>query len=57
LKLKSKGAGGEALWAYCYRLGGRDSKRVQRGGFQSAQDAREALERELEVLRTGSTRR
>jgi integrase len=51
LKLKSKGASGEALWAYRYRLGGRDSKRVQRGGFQSAQDAREALERELEVLR------
>jgi hypothetical protein len=51
LRLKSKGASGETLWAYRYRIGGRDSKRVQRGGFQSAQDAREALERELEVLR------
>jgi hypothetical protein len=30
LKLKSKGDSGEALWAYRYRLGGRDSKRVQR---------------------------
>src|SRR5712692_9346369 len=31
--------------------GGRDSKRVQRGGFASEQDARDALERELERLR------
>jgi hypothetical protein len=30
LKLKSKRANGEALWAYRYRLAGRDSKRVQR---------------------------
>jgi hypothetical protein len=51
LKLKSKGANGEALWAYRYRLAGRDSKRVQRGGFRTERDAREALERELEVLR------
>ena len=33
LKLKSKGANGEALWAYRYRLAGRDSKRVQRVAF------------------------
>ena len=38
-------------WAYRYRTGGRDSKRVQRGGFASEQDARDALERELERLR------
>src|ERR671931_127138 len=42
---------GERLWAYRYRTGGRDSKRVQRGGFASEQDARDALERELERLR------
>ncbi len=43
--------GGEPLWAYRFRAGGRGSKRVQRGGFASEQDAREALERELERLR------
>src|SRR5438445_8671162 len=43
--------GGERLWADRYRPGGRDSKRVQRGGFASEQDARDALERELERLR------
>ena len=45
------GPDGEQLWAYRYRTGGRDSKRVQRGGFASEQDARDALERELERLR------
>jgi hypothetical protein len=50
LRLKSKGSNGEVLWAYRYRIGGRDSKRVQRGGFRTERDAREALERELEVL-------
>src|SRR3989454_7853502 len=42
---------GEPLWAYRFRAGGRGSKRVQRGGFASEQDARDALERELERLR------
>ena len=42
---------GEPQWAYRYRLGGRGSKRVQRGGFGSEQDAAEALARELERLR------
>jgi len=32
-------------------VGGRDSQRVQRGGFASERDAAEALERELERLR------
>src|SRR3954454_5663494 len=45
------GRGGEPLWAFRYRVGGRDSKRVQRGGFASERDAAEALERELERLR------
>jgi hypothetical protein len=40
----------EPLWAYRYRVGGRGSKRVQRGGFASERDAAEALERELERL-------
>src|SRR6266511_5974849 len=50
-RLKRTGRDGEALWAYRYRLGGRRSKRVQRGGFESERDAAEALERELERLR------
>jgi|SRR5438876_8685769 len=45
------GRGGERLWAYRYRTGGRGSRRVQRGGFASEQDARDALERELERVR------
>src|SRR5919201_2721391 len=45
------GHDGERLWAYRYRAGGRGSKRVQRGGFASEADARDALERELERLR------
>ena len=41
----------ERLWAYRFRVGGRGSKRIQRGGFASERDAREALERELERVR------
>jgi integrase len=51
LELARRGPDGARLWAYRYRTGGRDSKRVQRGGFASEQDALEALERELERLR------
>jgi hypothetical protein len=51
IELTRREPGGERLWAYRYRTGGRDSKRVQRGGFISEQDARDALERELERLR------
>lgn len=40
-----------ACWAYRYRVGGRGSRRVQRGGFASEQAAAEALERVLEQLR------
>ena len=39
------------LWAYRYRVGGRGSRRVQRGGFASEEDAAAALERELERVR------
>src|SRR5579862_8065857 len=49
--LTRRGPCGERLWAYRYRTGGRDSRRVQRGGFASEQDARDALGRELERLR------
>ena len=51
IRLKRTVRDGEPLWAYRYRMGGRDSKRVQRGGFASERDAAEALERELEPLR------
>src|SRR5947207_7258390 len=52
-ELTRRGPDGQPLWAYRYRTGGRDAKRVQRGGFASEQDARDALERELERLRRG----
>jgi integrase len=50
-RLKRTGGDGVPLWAFRYRVGGRGSKRVQRGGFASERDAAEALERELERLR------
>jgi hypothetical protein len=51
IQLKRRSRDGQALWAFRYRVGGRGSKRVQRGGFLSERDAAEALERELEGLR------
>ncbi|MDQ3381691.1 MAG: site-specific integrase [Actinomycetota bacterium] len=57
--MKSNGPTGTPLWGFRYRIGGRGSRRVQRGGFISEQDATEALDRSLERLRrangTGST--
>jgi integrase len=50
-ELRRRGTTGDRLWAYRYRTGGRDSKRAQHGGFAPEQDARDALERELERLR------
>ena len=50
-RLRRTGRDGEPLWAFRYRVGGRDAKRVQRGGFASERDAAEALERELERVR------
>ena len=46
-------SGGEdrAIWAYRLRIGGRGSRRVQRGGFPSEQAATDALDRALERLR------
>src|SRR6266508_4068837 len=40
-----------SVWAYRYRVGGRGSRRVQRGGFASERDASEALDRALERVR------
>jgi hypothetical protein len=34
-KLKTKGAAGQPLWAYRYRLEGRDSERPQAGATQA----------------------
>ena len=48
--LAARGGDG-TRWAYRYRVGGRGSRRVQRGGFDSEQAAAEALERALEQLR------
>jgi hypothetical protein len=45
--LKTTGPGGQRAWAYRYRLDGRGSRRIQRGGFASADDARDALQRAL----------
>src|SRR5205807_350568 len=42
---KLRGGDGRDVWAFRYRLGGRGSRRVQRGGFASERDASEALER------------
>jgi hypothetical protein len=50
-KLTSVARDGGTLWAYRYRTAGRNSKRIQRGGFVSEQDARAALDRALEKLR------
>jgi hypothetical protein len=43
-ELKRRDREGESLWAYRYRVAGRDSKRVQQGGFTSEYDAAVALE-------------
>jgi len=42
-QLTGRDVSGQPLWAYRYRLGGRDAKRMQRGGFLSEAAAREAL--------------
>ena len=40
-ELKTTGPGGQRVWAYRYRLDGRCSRRIQRGGYASADDARD----------------
>jgi hypothetical protein len=54
LRRRARGDG-DRLWAYRFRTGGRDSKRVQRGGFACELDARNALDRELERVRREGT--
>jgi hypothetical protein len=49
-KLKAKGADGQALWAYRYRLEGRGSARPQLGGFATRTEALKALGKVLERL-------
>jgi hypothetical protein len=51
LKLTGHSADGASVCAYRYRVGGRRSRRVQRGGFESEQAAGEAPARALERLR------
>jgi integrase len=50
-ELTRRGRDGERLWAFRFRTGGRGSRRVQRGGFVCEQDARAALEHELDRVR------
>lgn len=49
-ELKGRGGDSRTVWAYRYRVGGRGSRRIQRG-FESEQAATEALARALERLR------
>jgi hypothetical protein len=53
-QLKRRDRDGEPLWAYRYRLAGRGSRRVQRGGFTSKRDAAAALRLELDRIRRES---
>jgi hypothetical protein len=49
-RLKAKGADGESLWAYRYRVAGRGSARLQVGGFSTrARDAAGAAEPVVET--------
>src|SRR4051794_31090968 len=50
-ELRKGAVDGSSVWAYRYRTGGPDSRRLQRGGFSSERDAAEALERALEQVR------
>jgi len=50
-ELNRRNREGEPIWAYRYRLAGRGSRRVQRGGFGCEEDAAAALERELDHVR------
>ena len=52
-KLKAKGADGQPLWAYRYRLEGRGSVRPQVGGFASRAEAQKALRKALDRIGPG----
>jgi integrase len=55
-KLKTKGADGQVLWAYRYRLEGRGSERPQVGGFMTREEAEKALRKVLDRLGPGGGR-
>ena len=52
-KLTAKGADGEPLWVYRYRLEGRSSARPQVGGFASRAEAQKALRKALDRVGPG----
>jgi integrase len=52
-KLTAKGADGEPLWAYRYRLEGRGSARPQVGGFATRAEAQKALRKALDRVGPG----
>ena len=52
-KLKARGADGQSLWAYRYRLEGRASMRPQFGGFPSLEEAQKALRKALDRIGPG----
>jgi integrase len=49
-RLKARGAAGEPLWAYRYRVAGRGSARLQVGGFATRAEAQRALQNKLARL-------
>jgi hypothetical protein len=52
-KLTAKGADGEPLWAYRYRLEGRSSARPQVGWFATRAEAQKALRKALDRVGAG----
>ena len=52
-KLTAKGADGQPLWAYRYRLEGRSSPRPQMGGFATRAEAQKALRKALDRASPG----
>jgi hypothetical protein len=55
-KLRTRGADGQAVWAYRYRLEGRGSERPQVGGFATRVEAETALRKVLDRLGPGGGR-
>lgn len=55
-KLRTRGADGQAVWAYRYRLEGRGSERPQVGGFATRAEAETALRKVLDRLGPGGGR-
>jgi hypothetical protein len=56
-KLKAKGADGQPLWAYRYRLERRGSARPHVGGYPTRAEAQEALRKVLQRRGPGDGRR